>query len=73
MNILSLSSLYLLIVGLEWNNPDLEENYNKAGSWDFNGNDDDPMPDGTKGISPTPHLSPLPLLLLETLYLSGVS
>ncbi|KAL4229144.1 Proprotein convertase subtilisin/kexin type 7 [Mactra antiquata] len=33
--------------GLEWNNPDLYDNYNKAGSWDFNDNDDDPMPDHT--------------------------
>ena len=35
--------------GLEWNNPDLQDNYNAAGSWDFNGDDADPMPDGSKG------------------------
>lgn len=31
--------------GLEWDHPDLEENYNPAGSIDLNNRDDDPMPD----------------------------
>ena len=43
------NTAHFSISGLEWNNPDLEDNYNKDGSWDFNGNDDDPMPDGRKG------------------------
>ena len=29
----------------------LQDNYNAAGSWDFNGNDDDPMPDGSKATN----------------------
>ncbi|XP_077985620.1 proprotein convertase subtilisin/kexin type 7-like [Glandiceps talaboti] len=30
--------------GLEWDNPDILENYSKEGSWDLNSNDADPMP-----------------------------
>ncbi|XP_021341461.1 proprotein convertase subtilisin/kexin type 7-like [Mizuhopecten yessoensis] len=30
--------------GLEWTNPDLQDNYNAAGSWDLNSDDPDPMP-----------------------------
>ncbi|XP_033759157.1 proprotein convertase subtilisin/kexin type 7-like [Pecten maximus] len=30
--------------GLEWTNPDLQDNYNAAGSWDLNSDDSDPMP-----------------------------
>jgi len=37
-------------LGVEWNNADLYLNYNKAGSWDLNDDDDDPMPDHTKGL-----------------------
>ncbi|XP_076457418.1 proprotein convertase subtilisin/kexin type 7-like [Babylonia areolata] len=34
--------------GLEWDNPDLHDNYNFMGSWDLNDNDPDPMPNGDK-------------------------
>lgn len=30
--------------GLEWTNPDIQDNYNAAGSWDLNSDDPDPMP-----------------------------
>lgn len=33
--------------GVEWNNPDLEENYCAKGSWDLNDDDPDPMPRDT--------------------------
>ena len=35
--------------GLEWDHPDLEANYNPAGSIDLNDNDNDPMPDEREG------------------------
>lgn len=31
--------------GVEWTNPDIRDNFNAIGSWDFNDNDNDPMPD----------------------------
>ncbi|KAK2185428.1 hypothetical protein NP493_237g03008 [Ridgeia piscesae] len=30
--------------GLEWTNPDIEDNYSQEGSWDLNSGDADPMP-----------------------------
>ena len=33
-----------LILGLEWDNPDIFVNYNEKASWDMNNNDPDPMP-----------------------------
>lgn len=42
--------LFNISTGVEWNNGDLYVNYNKAGSWDLNDDDDDPMPDHTKGF-----------------------
>ncbi|XP_062606722.1 proprotein convertase subtilisin/kexin type 7-like [Saccostrea cucullata] len=34
--------------GVEWNNLDLKDNYNSAGSWDLNSNDPDPSPSASK-------------------------
>ncbi|XP_061169906.1 proprotein convertase subtilisin/kexin type 7-like [Saccostrea echinata] len=34
--------------GVEWNNLDLKDNYNRAGSWDLNSNDPDPSPSASK-------------------------
>lgn len=31
--------------GLEWNNPDIRDNYSPEGSWDLNSGDDNPMPE----------------------------
>ena len=39
----------IYLTGLEWNNPDLHDNYNFLGSWDLNDNDPDPMPNAAKG------------------------
>ncbi|BFZ25448.1 hypothetical protein BsWGS_28487 [Bradybaena similaris] len=34
--------------GLQWSNPDLQDNYNHGGSWDMNDNDPDPSPSASK-------------------------
>ena len=34
----------LIIAGVEWDNPDILDNYSPEGSWDLNSNDPDPMP-----------------------------
>lgn len=33
-----------MMTGLEWTNPDIEDNYSSEGSWDLNSGDADPMP-----------------------------
>jgi len=38
----------LPVLGLEWTNVDLRNNYNPDGSFDLNSGDDDPMPDPSK-------------------------
>ena len=35
---------FVIVTGLEWTNPDIEDNYSSEGSWDLNSGDPDPMP-----------------------------
>jgi len=46
---LSVYSVCLVILGLEWTNADLSANYNSAGSFDLNSGDNDPMPESYTG------------------------
>ena len=38
------STPFFLCAGLEWNNPDILNNYSPSGSYDLNDMDNDPMP-----------------------------
>lgn len=42
---------FTYVAGLEWNNPDILENYNKEGSYDLNDGDSDPTPNSNEGTS----------------------